>query len=78
MAESLTRAAVRADVAEILCTSPDNLSEMANMFESGIDSIRLMTLLERWREAGARVSFVELAERPSLADWLTLLVGTRG
>lgn len=78
MAESLTRATVRADVAEILCTSPDNLSEMSNMFDSGLDSIRLMTLLERWRAAGAQVSFVELAERPSLGDWLALLVDSRG
>jgi bifunctional isochorismate lyase/aryl carrier protein len=38
-----------------------------------LDSIRILTLVERWREAGVPVSFVELAESPTVAAWWTLL-----
>lgn len=71
MAVQLTSATVRADVAELLHFSPDDTE---NLFESGLDSVRLLTLLEGWREAGADVSFVDLAECPTVGHWLTLLV----
>ena len=73
MAERLTRAAIRADVAALLHRDPDEVDGQENLFESGLDSIRLLTLLERWREQGVSVSFVELAEQPTLESWLTLL-----
>lgn len=73
MAERLTRAAIRADVAALLHREPDEVDGQENLFESGLDSIRLLTLLERWREHGVSVSFVELAEQPTLESWLTLL-----
>ena len=71
MAEHLTPAAVRADVAGLLPELPDD--DSTDLYEWGLDSIRLMTLLERWRDAGADISLVELAERPTLEHWLTLL-----
>ncbi|HEY0451233.1 phosphopantetheine-binding protein [Actinophytocola sp.] len=74
MAERLTPAAIRADVAELLHRNPDEGSDPENLFECGLDSIRLLTLLERWREAGMEISFVELAERPTLASWVSLLM----
>jgi len=70
----LTPASIRADIAELLCVAPDAMSGDANLFELGLDSLRLMTLLERWRESGVDVSFVELAERPHLADLTALLL----
>jgi len=72
MADPLTPAAIRADVARMLHRAPDDdLDE--DLFECGLDSVRLLTLLERWREAGADVGFVELAQRPTLENWLLLL-----
>jgi aryl carrier-like protein len=76
MTAKLTSTAVRADVAELLHRPPDDVAETENLFESGLDSVRLLTLLERWRDAGAEVSFVELAEQPTLEHWLTLLTTT--
>jgi bifunctional isochorismate lyase/aryl carrier protein len=32
-----------------------------------------MSLVERWRRTGAEISFVELAERPTLTHWYALL-----
>lgn len=73
MAEPLTPESIRAEVAELLHVSQETISDTENLFDLGLDSIRIMSLLERWRDAGAEVSFVELAERPTLGDWWALL-----
>jgi aryl carrier-like protein len=69
----LTDKAVRAAVADILHLLPDEVRDTDNLFDHGLDSIRLLSLLERWRDAGAEVSFMELAEQPTIEYWLTLL-----
>jgi aryl carrier-like protein len=76
MAE-LTSETIRADVAGMLYRSQEEQFDGEDLFECGLDSIRLMTLLERWRDAGTDVTFVELAERPTLANWLELLMSRR-
>ncbi|WP_426752082.1 isochorismatase family protein [Myxococcus sp. Y35] len=70
---TLTREAVRAAVAELLQEAPEALGDDDNLLERGLDSIRLMTLVETWRSAGVETTFVELAERPTLADWYSML-----
>ncbi|MEW2380389.1 phosphopantetheine-binding protein [Micromonospora sp. DT178] len=75
MADQLTAATIRADVAEMLHRRPDESFDTEDLFDCGLDSVRLMTLIERWRDAGARVSFVDLAERPTVEHWVKLLVG---
>ncbi|NVJ28266.1 isochorismatase family protein [Myxococcus sp. AM011] len=72
-APGLSQHQVRADVAELMQQSVLELNEDANLLELGLDSIRLMSLVERWRSAGAEVTFVELAERPTLTEWYALL-----
>jgi aryl carrier-like protein len=73
MTEVLTDTVIRADVAEMLHRLPTELQNDEDLFEAGMESMRLMTLVERWREAGADVSFIDLAGNPTLGDWLTLL-----
>jgi aryl carrier-like protein len=75
MAGSLTLDRVRADVAELLYQEPEEVADTDDLLGSGLDSIRILTLVERWRDAGARISFVELAEAPTVAAWWTLLSG---
>ncbi|MEU4775487.1 phosphopantetheine-binding protein [Micromonospora sp. NPDC023644] len=75
VADQLTAATIRADVAEMLHRRPDESFDTEDLFDCGLDSVRLMTLIERWREAGAEVSFVDLAERPTVEHWVKLLVG---
>jgi bifunctional isochorismate lyase/aryl carrier protein len=65
--------ALRAQVAALLEVPATELLDDENLMYSGLDSIRLMSLLERWRRAGAVITFVELAERPTLVDWWQLL-----
>ncbi|ASS75854.1 isochorismatase [Tumebacillus algifaecis] len=70
----LTPALVREQVAELLQTSSADLGEDEDLINSrGLDSIRIMSLVERWRRSGVEVSFVELAEQPTLAKWYELL-----
>lgn len=64
---------LREHVAELLHEPASALGADENLLERGLDSIRLMSLVERWRSAGAQISFVELAERPTLNDWHALL-----
>lgn len=70
----LTRQAVRAEVAGLLQEHPSRIADDDNLIHIwGLDSIRIMSLIERWRRGGAEVSFAELAERPTLADWWQLI-----
>jgi mycobactin phenyloxazoline synthetase len=71
--EQLTADDVRAAVALALDESPETIDEDQNLIERGLDSIRLMRLAGRWRQAGIEASFAELAERPTLGDWCHLL-----
>lgn len=73
MVRTLTAVTVRADVAALLHLRPEEIVDTDDLFEYGLDSVRLLTLLERWREAGAEVSFVDLAEDATLAHWSKVL-----
>jgi bifunctional isochorismate lyase/aryl carrier protein len=64
---------VREHVAEVLYEPPSEIAYDEDLTLRGLDSVRIMSLVERWREAGIEVSFVELAERPTLTDWWRLL-----
>jgi bifunctional isochorismate lyase/aryl carrier protein len=70
----LTEEALRATVAELLQLRPGEIPETENLLESGMDSIRLLTLLELCRNAGAEISFVQLAEEPTIKHWTTLTI----
>lgn len=69
-----TAESVRADVAELLGRDADGIGADENLLDAGLDSIRIMSLIERWRAAGAdAVEFPDLAERPELGHWISLL-----
>lgn len=70
----LTMQEVRAEVAGLLQEQPSSIADHDDLIMIwGLDSIRMMSLMERWRRSGAEVSFAELAERPTLADWWRLI-----
>nr|WP_230988911.1 phosphopantetheine-binding protein [Streptomyces cacaoi] len=75
-ATPLTLDRVRADVADVLGEDPADIADDDNLADAGLDSVRLMALVERWRTAhGIDISFVELAERPGISAWWQLLEG---
>ncbi|CAM3145434.1 phosphopantetheine-binding protein [Tsukamurella hominis] len=72
----LTADRVRADVAELLQVPAHSIADDDNLFDLGLDSVRVMTLIQRWRDAGAaELEFPDLAEQPELAHWQQLVVG---
>jgi bifunctional isochorismate lyase/aryl carrier protein len=66
--DSMTR-----DVAEILMMPASDIHASDHLLDLGLDSIRLMALLEKWRAQGAKVDFVELAEAATLGDWWAII-----
>ncbi|GAB7047662.1 phosphopantetheine-binding protein [Catenuloplanes indicus] len=68
-----SRELIRADVAESLGESPDDLTDDENLLDRGLDSIRIMTLVEKWRRDGYHADFLDLAENPTVAGWESVL-----
>jgi bifunctional isochorismate lyase/aryl carrier protein len=66
--ESMTQ-----DVASSLMMPASEVHASDNLIDLGLDSIRLMTLLEKWRAQGAKVDFVDLAEAATLGDWWIII-----
>jgi bifunctional isochorismate lyase / aryl carrier protein len=64
---------LRADVARALEEPPASLTDDEDLFERGLDSLRLMSLVEGWRAAGADVGFVDLVDTPTLQAWSRLV-----
>lgn len=67
---TLTLDTLRRDVADCLGEDPADIPVDENLVDHGLDSVRIMTLLERWRrEHGVDASFVDLAEQPAVEAW---------
>ena len=71
---TLDRAQICADTARILDVESDELLADVSLVDQGLDSVRLMALVEEWRNAGADVDFVTLASTPVLDNWVDELV----
>lgn len=70
---SLTLESMTRDLAKILMVPAYDIHASDNLLDLGLDSIRLMTLVEQWRAQGATVDFVELAEAATLGDWWAII-----
>ncbi len=71
----LDRTTILADTARILEVEPDEIDPAVSLVDQGLDSVRLMALVEQWRSAGADIDFVSLASEPDLEQWCALLGG---
>ncbi|MFF4602519.1 phosphopantetheine-binding protein [Streptomyces sp. NPDC001339] len=71
---ALTLDQIRTDVADCLGEDPADIPVDDNLVDWGLDSVRIMALLGRWRrEHGVQADFADLAERPALEAWAPLL-----
>ncbi|WNI26613.1 phosphopantetheine-binding protein [Streptomyces sp. ITFR-16] len=76
MSQTLSPESIRADIAELLGCEPDEIGADDNLVDLGLDSMRIMVLVERWRAAGATsLEFPDLFELPELSHWTALLTG---
>ncbi|WP_313235067.1 isochorismatase family protein [Sporosarcina ureae] len=71
--ESLTFETIHEQVACLLDIQGKDLSDTDDLFYMGLDSIGLMSLVEAWRQQGLEVSFMDLVERKTLAEWRDLM-----
>jgi aryl carrier-like protein len=63
-----------ADIADLLYLEPADLDHEADLRDQGMDSVRVMELVERWRSAGlTQIDYIALAEDQRVAHWLTVL-----
>ncbi|MEU0542169.1 phosphopantetheine-binding protein [Nocardia sp. NPDC005978] len=62
------------DVATVLGIDPAELTAETNLLDAGLDSVRIMALVEKWRAAGhAHIDFPTLASDPVLGSWFEAL-----
>ncbi|PEI42697.1 isochorismatase family protein [Bacillus pseudomycoides] len=68
-----TLQSVREQVAELLRELPADIGDNEDLLNRGLDSVRIMSLVEKWRQIGVEVTFADLAERPTIYDWFNLV-----
>jgi len=67
---------LRASIAEVLGVPAVEVTPDASLFELGLDSMKMMMLSVQWQSHGVEIPFGELAERPTVEAWSTLLTKT--
>lgn len=69
----VTQSALIAQVAALAGVDEAEIPVDDNLLFYGLDSMRMMTLVEALRRQGHEVGFMDLAEAPTITDWLSLL-----
>ncbi|MFW2372413.1 MAG: isochorismatase family protein [Gammaproteobacteria bacterium] len=64
---------VKQQISDCLMVPLSDIGDEDNLIHLGLDSIRLMGLIETWRNSGANVSFADLAEATSLTEWWAII-----
>ncbi|MGO3328570.1 phosphopantetheine-binding protein [Gordonia sp. (in: high G+C Gram-positive bacteria)] len=73
---TLTRERIIDDLAGMLGLPAADLHDDTDILDMGLDSVRLMALVERWRAAGStEVDLVTLADEPRVGAWVRELTG---
>jgi aryl carrier-like protein len=70
----MTADELRGDVAAVLGCPPQEIPADADLLDLGLDSVRIMSLVERWRRAGATgLEFADLAEDARIERWVDVV-----
>ncbi|MFP1733298.1 isochorismatase family protein [Lonsdalea quercina] len=72
-APGYSREQLRAELLPLLDEGSEDLEDDENLLDYGLDSVRIMSLVARWRQAGHDLDFVALVKNPTIAHWLHLL-----
>ncbi|WP_159922762.1 MULTISPECIES: GNAT family N-acetyltransferase [Nocardia] len=64
---------LRAQIASLLEISADEIDRGGNLIEQGIDSVRMMRLVGRWRRLGYDIDLARLSADPTIDAWAALL-----
>jgi pyochelin biosynthetic protein PchC len=71
--DPFTVTGLRADIAQLLGRSPDEVDPEGNLLVEGLDSIKIMMLSSRWQQHDVEVEFAMLVENPTITAWSRLL-----
>ncbi|WP_211745683.1 isochorismatase family protein [Paenibacillus sp. Marseille-Q4541] len=69
----VTPESLRTVIANLLYMPETEISVDEDVTMLGLDSIRIMNLVEQWRAQGKDINFIDLLEKPTLLDWCDLL-----
>ncbi len=70
---SFNQSRIIEDVANILMLDPQSIDVNENLQYLGLDSIRLMNLIENWQSSGLILDFADLAETMTVFSWHKIL-----
>lgn len=70
---ALTQERITADVAQALEVAPESLGRDTVLADAGLDSLRLVMLVENWRSEGHEIDFHALISLPTLGQWFDAL-----
>ncbi|WP_062435684.1 phosphopantetheine-binding protein [Herbidospora daliensis] len=60
---------LRSTVADLVGADPASLADDDNLVVLGLGSLEMMRLVTKWRRAGLKVEFRELAAVPTISAW---------
>lgn len=69
---------MRADVARVIGEAPEEIGLDDNLMDWGLDSMRLLTLVIDWNQAGLALDISELGQHTTLNGWWTLVSKQQG
>lgn len=64
---------VKKAVASLLNESAEEIDENENLIDRGLDSVRIMALVEMWRLKVPSINFMQLVKEPTITAWWKLL-----
>lgn len=74
----LTLESLRADVAEMLGEAPQDIDPGEDLFDLGLDSMRVLALVMKWGKTGIPLEFSHLAEHGTLNGWWQVISTMQG
>ncbi len=70
---SISLQSMKQDIAKILLVDADDVDPNENLTYLGLDSIRAMTLVDKWRSQGTNITFESLMKTVTLQQWWEII-----
>lgn len=68
---------LRKEIADTIGISPGEISGQDNLYDFGLDSMRLVRLILQWEKRGLTARFFTLAEKSTLEELFNTLHGAK-
>jgi bifunctional isochorismate lyase/aryl carrier protein len=75
---ALTKAGLLAQLLAFIDEEEEEFDPDENLIDYGLDSVHIMSLITEWRKHGVELTFVDLADEPSLNRWWALIEAKLG